>query len=193
MNYPYLHLLVNHVPLIGVFFALVLLIWGILRKSRELTRVALIITVFIGAMGYVAYFTGDEAHEQLEDLPGYDHDRVHEHEESGDWAWYALAATAVLAAGTLVLGRGTRTPPKFMVPLVTLALVGSSAILVRTALLGGVIQHEEIRGSILAPPEAPVLPSAMPADSAAALGHPDSTKADSGKTHKHKDGTEHEH
>jgi hypothetical protein len=193
VNYPYLHLLVNHVPLLGAFFALALLIWGLLRKSRELTRVALIITVFVAAMGYAAYFTGDEAHEQLEDLPGYDHDRVHEHEEAGEWAWYALAVTGVLAAGTLVLGRGTRTPPKFMVPLVAVALSVTAGIAVRTAMLGGVIQHEEIRGSLFAPPEAPVLPSALPPDSAASLGHPDSTKADSGKLHKHENGTEHEH
>ncbi len=193
MNYPYLHLLVNHVPLLGTFFALVLLLWGMLAKSRELTRVALIVTLFVGAMGYVAEFTGDEAHEQLEDLPGYDHDRVHEHEEAGEFAWYALGITGLLAAGTLVLGRGGRTPPKAVTPLVLVALIFSSAVVVRAALLGGVIQHEEIRGRLFAPPEAPVLPSALPPDSAASLGHPDSTKADSGKLHKHKDGTEHEH
>lgn len=194
MNYPYLHLVLNHVPILGAFFALAILLWGMLRKSRDITRVALVLTLFVGVMGYAAYFTGDEAHEQLEDLPGYDHDRVHEHEEAGEIAWYALGITGLLAAGTLVLSRGGRTPPKAMTPLVLVALLLSSATLVRAALLGGVIQHEEIRGSVFAPPQAPVLPSAMPADSAASLGHQDSTQADSGKTvHQHKDGTKHEH
>lgn len=193
MNYPHLHLLVNHIPIVGAFVALVILLWGLLRRSRDVTLLALWATVVFAGAGYGAYFTGEEAHEQLEELPGYDHDRVHEHEEAGELAWYALLASGGLAVVALVLSRGGRATPGWASGAVLLGLAVGGAAGVRAGQSGGVIQHEEIRGPITEPPRAPVLPSALPADSAAALGHSHDDDAKDGETHVHEDGKEHTH
>ena len=220
MNYPHLHLLVNHVPILGVFFALFLVVWASMRRSAEVRRLALWVTLLAGLSVYPAYFTGDEAHEQVEDYPGFDHDTTHEHEEAAEFALVAMLVTAGLAGATLFLSRGDRTEPRWAKGAVLFGLVASAAIVTRAAWIGGDIRHEEIRGPITS---APTLPPGTPpaahshngdgdehepaapapaattstdtAGAAQAASGPatDSAKPAAGKTHVHKDGTTHTH
>lgn len=215
MNYPHLHLLTNHVPILGAFFALLLVLWSMRRGHRELTRLSLWVTLAAGLSAWPAYFTGDEAHEQVEDYPGFDHDTTHEHEESAEFALVTMLVTAGAAGLTLFLGRGDRTEPGWAKGAVLLGLVASVATVTRTAWVGGEIRHEEIRGSLLSAPVIP--PGAAPAahkhddgedhdgpapatgvaTPAASVAAPDTTpatpadsaKAATGKTHLHKDGS----
>jgi hypothetical protein len=181
VNYPYLHLALNHLPILGAIFALLLLAWGVARGSRDVTRVALGAALLAGLSAYPASFTGEEAHEQLEELPGYDHDRTHEHEEAAEAALIALLATAGASALGLWVSRKDRAIPVWSVGLVGLGLVASAGLVVRAAMLGGEITHLEARQPVFAPPTA-AGPAGAPA---AAAG--DST------LHRHDDGSEHRH
>ena len=208
MNYPHLHLLINHVPILGAVFALLLVLWSTVRGSREVRRLALWVALLAGLSVYPAYFTGDEAHEQVEDFPGFDHDSAHEHEEAAEFALVMLLVTAGAAAAALFLGRGDRTEPRWARGAVLLGLVVSTATVTRTAWIGGQIRHDEIRGPLTSPPELPagVLPvehshgegdeatrdSAVPA-SVVPASVIDSAGASASATHVHKDGKEHTH
>ena len=102
MNYPHLHLMINHIPVLGSILALLLLTWALVTRRRDFIRLSLFVTLLAGLSVYPAFFTGDEADEQLEDVQGFDHDIVEEHEESADWAlWILLGTGAVAALGTL--------------------------------------------------------------------------------------------
>jgi hypothetical protein len=183
VNYPYLHLAVNHLPVLGAIFALLLLAWGVARGSRDVTRVALGAALLAGLSAYPAYFTGDEAHEQLEEMPGYDHDRTHEHEEAAEAALIALLATAGAGGLGLWVSRKDRAIPVWSVGLVGLGLLASAGLVARAAMLGGEITHLEARQPVFAPPTA-AGPAGAPAVAPAAG---DST------VHRHGDGTEHRH
>jgi uncharacterized membrane protein len=145
MNAAHLHLALNHVPVVGIWFALLVLVLALLRASEELKRAALILFAAVGLASVPAYFSGQEAEEIVEHLPGVEHDRIEEHEESGRWAAILGGALALLAAALLWRFRAPHPLPGWAVgvPLLLALIVG--AVMARTATLGGEIRHEEIR------------------------------------------------
>lgn len=153
MNYPHLHLMINHAPVIGAVVALLLLFWALMTRRRDFIRLALVVTLLAGLSTYPAFFTGDEAHEQLEDVEGFDHDLIHEHEDAADWALRTMLGTALIAALGLWVSRKDREVPRWAGVATLLALIFSSSVVARTAWLGGEIRHPEATGPLWAPPD----------------------------------------
>ena len=153
MNYPHLHLMINHAPVIGAIVAVLLLGWALVRRRRDFIRLSLVVTLLAGLSVYPAFFTGDEAHEQLEDVQGFDHDLVHEHEDAADWALRCMLGTAVIAALGLWVSRKDREVPRWVGLVSMAALLFSISVLARTAYLGGEIRHPEAEGPLWAPPD----------------------------------------
>ena len=146
MNDVHLHLLVNHVPVLGTVFALLVGTYALARRQPDVLRVALGVLVICGAGSFAATQTGERAEEVVEDLPGVSEALIHEHEEAAEAANIASIALAVLALGALVWRR--RQPDVGTVPAVVL-LVGALAtagLMARAANAGGEIRHPEIRG-----------------------------------------------
>lgn len=141
----HIHLMINHIPVLGPFFLAMLMIVGLVRRSRELLRVALALTLLFPIATYVVTLTGDKAEHYVEDQPWFDEDRVHEHEERGEAALIASGVVGLLAlAGLWVSRKGAALKPA-MVLLVLLATLASAWLVALTALDGGVIRHEELR------------------------------------------------
>jgi hypothetical protein len=153
MNYPHLHLMLNHIPVLGTILALLLLTWALVSRRRDFIRLGLFITVLVGLSVYPAFFTGDEAHEQLEDVRGFDHDLVHEHEEAADWALWIVLGTGAVAALGLWASRKDREVPRWASTVTLVGLLWASTVLARTAWLGGQIRHPETDGPLWAPPD----------------------------------------
>jgi len=141
----HLHLMLNHIPVLGPFFLALLLTIGLLRRSRELIRVALVLTLLFPAATYVVTLTGDKAEHTLEDEPWFDEDRVHEHEEKGEAALIVSGIAGVLALLALWVSRNGAAIKPAMTILVLLAVLVSAGFMALTALDGGVIRHEELR------------------------------------------------
>lgn len=68
MNGAHLHLLLNHVPVVGVPLGLLLLIGAYLRRSEEWKRAALWTFVFLAIMTVPTYLTGPQAEHYLKSL-----------------------------------------------------------------------------------------------------------------------------
>jgi len=154
MNWPFLHVAVNHIPIVGIPIALVLLVWGLLRGSRDLARAALVGAIIFGAAGWGVVQTGERSEEALEDarLSWFDEDRAKEHEERAEKGMYLGLAAAGLAVLALWVTRGGR-PVRGPVPWgVAALLLLTAGLLAWAALAGGEIRHDEFRGSGLAPP-----------------------------------------
>lgn len=150
MSPTHLHLMINHLPLFGSAIAVVLLAWALLARSRDLTRAALILTLVCGVGAYLSHWSGDEAEEQVEDLPWAQRELIHEHEEAADWALWLLAAAGVASAVGLVrMRKGADARMETMIVL-GLVLFGFAAT-AKTALDGGKIRHEELRQGFVFP------------------------------------------
>jgi uncharacterized membrane protein len=145
MNGAHLHLLLNHLPVIGTIFGLLLLLFALLRKSEEGKRIALGFFVFAALAAVPTYLTGEPAEEVAERLPGVTHALIEGHEEAALFALIASGLTGLISLIGLFLSRRTAKLPQWLViaPL-ALALV-TSGLLGWTANLGGQIRHTEIR------------------------------------------------
>ena len=70
MNPSHLHLMLNHIPVVGMPFGLALVSLAFLRKSEELKRISLGFITIIALLAIPVYLTGEPAEELVENLPG---------------------------------------------------------------------------------------------------------------------------
>ena len=101
MNSAHLHLLLNHIPILGSAFALVLLGWGLLRRSEPIARVGLATLVLAALFAIPTYLTGGAAEHLVEDLPGISEAAIHPHEDAALISSYALGALGAACAWML--------------------------------------------------------------------------------------------
>jgi protein-S-isoprenylcysteine O-methyltransferase Ste14 len=149
MNWAYLHLLVNHLPVLGTVFGLALLVAALWRRSGELLVASLVVFILCGALGAVAFWTGEHAEDRVEGLPGVTEDVIHEHEEAAEWARIAVLALAAAALFALLYRRAARL--RWAQGIVLLLALLATVLLARTADLGGQVRHTEIRGGLTSP------------------------------------------
>ena len=82
----HMHLLVNHAPILGAFFALALLLVSFGYGQEVLRRTALVALVVVAVAGWAAKLTGDPAEDGVRGLPGVTRAAIHAHEEMADTA-----------------------------------------------------------------------------------------------------------
>ena len=70
MDAAHLHLMLNHIPVLGTAFGMALIAWALFRKSEELKRVSLGVFVIIALLAVPAYLTGEPAEEIVEHSTG---------------------------------------------------------------------------------------------------------------------------
>lgn len=145
MSAAHFHLMLNHVPLLGLFFGAVLLGYGLWRGGEDVQKASLGLLAVAGLSAIAVYLTGEPAEEIVEGLAGVSHDAVEAHEE---WGWYALIAgiaTGVAALGTLLVGWMRERLERGTVVLTLVVALLSSGLIAYTANLGGKISHPELR------------------------------------------------
>lgn len=156
MNPAHLHLLVNHLPIIGFLFAIPLAALALLRPGDRgiFTAVALVVALAAGG-GVASQLSGEGAEEVVEDLPDVRESLIHEHEEAAEAATVVAVATALLALGLLGwrAKRGGDLPRPALAGMLLATLVAGGAM-ARVGQLGGVIRHTEIREGAAAQPGA---------------------------------------
>jgi len=158
MDATHIHLLLNHFPILGSLFGFCLLAYGLLRKSEALEKAGLVTLVVIGLLGVPAYFTGEEAEETVEDLPGVSEHYLEAHEELAEVAFWLVEATTALALITLVLSATQGRNFRLLSALTALLAIGTFGTMVVVGLYGGKIRHSEVRGDAA---EQPVIKAAQ--------------------------------
>jgi len=149
MSITHLHLILNHVPVVGIFIGVLLLAYARLRRSDELQRVGLGFFVLLGLVTVAVFFTGEPAEEAVEHLPGFSKAITEQHEEAALAATVALSCIGALALAALVRFRRKALPAWLGSASLVIAVVASVPI-ANAANLGGQIRHTEIRGGAAA-------------------------------------------
>ena len=146
MNGAQAHLLLNHLPVFGVVFGLIILFYAIFRKSEEMKRVALGLFVLTALSTIPAYLTGEPAEELVEEMAEVSHQLIEDHEESALASLIAVEALGALSLLGLVLSRKRNaTAPALLVNATVLLALAALTMVARTAHLGAQIHHPEIR------------------------------------------------
>lgn len=159
MNPAHLHLLVNHLPIIGFLLALPILGLAWMRaRNSDLALAAAVLLLLSGGGTAAAYLTGEEAEEQIENQAGVAESYISAHEDAAKGAIPA-GILATLAGACLVFGavRGGGAPIG-VVPLAgaTLAAAVATGTMAYIGSTGGKIMHPEARqGSAISVPATP--------------------------------------
>ena len=144
MNSAHLHLLINHIPVLAMLFSLLLLLYGLIRDSGEVKRAALGGIVLAALTAVPSYFSGEAAQTRVEAMPVTDA-QVEMHEEAAETAVVFTGLAGAIALVGLWAGRRSERLPRWTIILTLLLALGATALLARTANLGGQIRHTEIR------------------------------------------------
>jgi uncharacterized membrane protein len=141
MNGAQIHLAINHFPVILTYTALVILVIGMWRRNDSVIKTAYWLFLAAGLTGIVAYFSGDDAAGIIKNIPGIERSDIGEHAGSAKFALISIALTSLLALlGLLFYNRAAKI---FRILVFIFALI-TTAVLARTAHLGGEIRHPEM-------------------------------------------------
>lgn len=153
MNWPYIHILINHFPIITTVVGTVALLLALIVRRRVVWLYALATLTLAGLSIYPVYFAGDEAADALKGTWYIVPSAVREHDAA---AGFALAAILIMGAASaytwwrMVRRETTTLPPTWLRVVVAVIAVWALSVIARTAYLGGKIVHESPK--IMTPP-----------------------------------------
>ena len=145
MNPAHVHLMVNHLPVIGMLFAACLLVYArFVSRSQESIKIALLGVFLIGLTGLPAYFSGEAAEEMMEHQAGISEALIESHEDLAKTAFILTQISAVIGFLGLIIQK--KNPKTMLIVNIALVITGVSiGALGLTAQSGGLINHPEIR------------------------------------------------
>lgn len=145
MNDAHLHLLVNHIPIIGTIFGFGILIAGIIFKNNAVKNVSYVLFIVAAVFAFFSMSTGEGAEELVEDMPTVGKKIIHEHEEMAEkfaLVLYILGTISVLGLYTNLKNHSKAKLISFLI-----LIIAALAIFLaqQTGTTGGEIRHTEIR------------------------------------------------
>lgn len=145
MNEAHIHLMINHLPVIGLLIASSLLAFAYVRRDLQLMRVALW-TVFLTALSTIpVYFSGEGAEEVVEHMPGISEALIEHHEELAEIALFVSQLTGLIALATILALKKSHRIFKVGSVITLVAALASLATMGLVANTGGKISHPELR------------------------------------------------
>lgn len=145
MDATYIHLLTNHIPILGSLFGAVLLAIGMLLKNRTVEIVALSTILLSAVFTLPAYFSGEEAEHVVEKIVGISEHHLEEHEEHAELTLWLMIVSGLLALMSLVSFRYAAHLTR-IARASTLVITGFAFItMLPLANHGGKIIHSELR------------------------------------------------
>ncbi len=144
-NPAQVHLALNHFPIVLAVISALFLALGIFKNCETSKRAGLALLLLAALSGIPAFLTGEPAEDVVEKIQGISKDLIHDHEEAGEFGLISLFVSgAVALLGSFLV---YKNHPKAKMALVAclIAAAFSSVVLARTAHLGGLIHHEELR------------------------------------------------
>ena len=143
MNAAHFHLMFNHLPIVGLGFALLLNLVAVIRNNNEWKTLSCWFYLLIAVLSILPVTTGDGAQEILLTYPGISKDAIENHETWGYIFFYGLLLNGALALAALWFSR--KNPgllKKFSAGLLILAFI-LTFFAYQAGVTGGKIRHPE--------------------------------------------------
>ena len=145
MNLAHLHLLMNHLPILGTLFGILILLYGYFRKNDEITKLALYIFIFAAIMVIPVYLTGDPSEDAIKNMPGVSEQLIEDHENP---ALFAFILVDILGAASVFALYIEKKNLKLFKKIILYSFIYSFIVLgfmTWVGTTGGNIRHTEIR------------------------------------------------
>jgi uncharacterized membrane protein len=151
MNLSHLHLLSNHLPIIGSILGGIVLGYGLWTKSNHTIIAAYLLLIISSAGAVVAYLTGEAAEHAVKNIQGVSKNLIEEHSDAAVYALVALIFLGVVAIiGLYLTWKASALSRKIAWIALFISLL-SFIIVARTGYIGGQIRHTEIYSPVANP------------------------------------------
>ena len=145
MDATHIHLLLNHIPILGSLFGVILLIIGLIIKNRTLEITAIATILLASVVTIPVYLSGEEAEHKVEEYSGVSEHELEEHEEHAELSLWLMVASGVMALLALVAYQyAPHIVSKARIATLLITIL-AFIILIPLANHGGKIMHQELR------------------------------------------------
>lgn len=145
MNAAHLHLVLTHAPTFAILFGVVLWLAGLILRSADFRRAALLLFVLAGALSAGAYLTGKPAAQSLMTMPGMNRDLLDQHQEVAVLAFVMTATLGLAALAGLIAFRPPKLAPRWFSVLALVLVLLAGGLMTWASYLGGKARHSEIQ------------------------------------------------
>lgn len=145
MTATQIHLVLNHLPILGSLFGIIVLIAALFLKNKTLIKTALITFIIAGASALPVEKSGENAEHVVEEYPGVSHDQIHEHEEMAESALPLSLVMAALAGIALFFQIKSHPRARVATMLVLILALANFILLAQVAHEGGKIRRPDLR------------------------------------------------
>ncbi len=145
MEVTHIHLLLNHIPILGSIFGVLLLIVGMVIKNQSIEITGTATLLLACAMTLPVYFSGEEAEHAVESMAVVSEFELEEHEEHAELSLWLMMVSGVSALFSLIAY--ARAPHLVSKTRIATAILGGLGFitLIPLANHGGKIMHQELR------------------------------------------------
>lgn len=148
MNQAHLHLLFNHLPILGTLFGLLILVSGYFVKSNAVKRTALGIFMLSALCTIPAFLTGEGAEEMVESLPGVTENLIETHADMADIFLWVVGALGLFSLATFYADLKAQKIAPVLYGITLAVAIGTMALAQQVGATGGKIRHTEIRNGV---------------------------------------------
>lgn len=144
VNFAHLHLLLNHIPVIGTIIALSLFLISFFGKNEDLRRSSLIIFAGVALLSIPTFVSGFGAQADIKDQPGVSTALIERHLGSAMLSFWFMEITGALAvAGLWQFHRKSRLARWNVLAVLVFSMI-TTGLMARSGNTGGDIRHPEV-------------------------------------------------
>lgn len=151
INFAHLHLLLNHIPVIGTLIAVCLFLISFFEKNHDLRRSSLIIFAGVAFLTIPTFVSGFGAQSSIAKQADVSKALIERHEGAAMLSFWFMLITGALAIVGLWQFHRTSRPARWNVLAVLFFSVVTVGLMARTGNTGGDIRHPEVWESREAP------------------------------------------
>jgi uncharacterized membrane protein len=139
----------NHLPIVGLGFAILLNLFAVFGKSQEIRRLSCWFYILVALLSILSLLTGDSAGDIIRSYPGISNDAIESHENWGYIFFYGLLVNSLIAIVALWFFRKNEgLMKKLNIAMLIVALM-VAFLAFQAGMTGGKIRHPEIEQGIL--------------------------------------------
>src|SRR5437879_1776315 len=147
MDFPHLHLLLNHFPIIGTMVGAGLFLVSCLVKTEDVRRSSLIVFVVMGLLTIPTFMTGVGAQEKMVADSSVSNALIQRHEGAAELAVWFMETTGALAVAALWQSARRASPGRLNTTAILAFWLVTVGLMARTGNTGGEIRHLEVRSA----------------------------------------------
>ncbi|AFY46784.1 hypothetical protein Nos7524_0885 [Nostoc sp. PCC 7524] len=148
LSWTHIHLILNHFPIVGAIFGLLLFIYAIFKNNQDLMQATYWVFVIIVLLAIPVFFSGTQAATVAHHLPNVSESIIHQHRAIAEQTLIVLGMLGVLCFIALLVFRVPRKAPTWFTILLLVLVIIATALVSWTGVRGGVIRHTEVRGEL---------------------------------------------